>query len=109
MPRERGGHDDALERGSDDAYREVNRALVCLPLYRSDPVLIPKRVLRYFVYVPVTTCNTLVLSIQLAFAFHEHKHHPSIHEHEHMKFHLIHSIFITCDVAYIHAYACDHV
>ena len=54
-------------------------------------------------------CNTLVLSIQLAIAFHEYKHHPSIHEHEHMKFHLIHSIFITCDVAYIHAYACDHV
>ena len=54
-------------------------------------------------------CNTLVLSMHLALAFYEHKHHPSIHEHEHMKFHLIHSIFITCDVAYIHAYACDHV
>ena len=53
--------------------------------------------------------NTLVLSMHLELAFHEHKHHPSIHEHEHMKFHLTHSIFITCDVAYIHAYACDHV
>ena len=54
-------------------------------------------------------CNTLVLSMHLTLAFHEHKHHPSIHEHEHIKFHLIHSIFITCDVAYTHIYACHRV
>ena len=54
-------------------------------------------------------CNTLVLSMHFALAFHEHKHHPSIHEHEHVKFHFIHLLFITCDVAYILTYACDHV
>jgi len=53
--------------------------------------------------------NTLVLSMHLALAFHEHKHHPSIHEHEHVKFHFIHLLFNTCDVAYILTYACDHV
>ena len=47
-------------------------------------------------------CNTLVLSMHLALAFHEHKHHPSIHEHEHMKFHVIHLLFITCDEDNIH-------
>ena len=57
----------------------------------------------------IHACNTLVLSMHFAFAFHENKHHPSIHEIEHMKFHFIHLLFITCDVAYIHAYACDHV
>ena len=54
-------------------------------------------------------CNTLVLSMHLAFAFHEHKHHTSIHEHEHVKFHFIHLLFITCDVPYILTHACDHV
>ena len=58
---ERGVYDDALERGSDDAYMEVDRAHVLMYVHhytRSDPVSIPKRVLRYFVYVPVTTNNT---------------------------------------------------
>ena len=54
-------------------------------------------------------CNTLMLSMHWTLTFHEHKHHPSIHEHEHKKFHFIHLIFITCDVDYIHVYACDHV
>ena len=54
-------------------------------------------------------CNTLVLSMHLALAFHEHRHHPSIHEHEHMKFHVIHLLFITCYEDNILVYACDHV
>ena len=53
--------------------------------------------------------NTLVLSMHLALASHEHKRHPSIHEHEHVKFHFINLLFITCDIAYILTYACDHV
>ena len=53
--------------------------------------------------------NTLVLTMHLALAFHEHKHHSSIHKHEHMKFHVIHLLFITCDEDNIHVYACDHV
>ena len=57
-----------------------------------------------FVVGEVVLSNTLVLSMHFALAFHEHKHHPSIHEHEHVKFHFIHLLFITCDVAYIHIY-----
>ena len=48
--------------------------------------------------------NTLVLSMHWALAFHEHNLNPSIHEDEHKKFHLIHFIFITCDVAFIYIY-----
>ena len=71
----------------------------------NDTRILPGEILQRY----IRACNSLVLSMHLALAFHEHKHHPSIHEHEHMKFQFIHLLFITCDVAYILTYACDHV